>query len=65
MATFGNVSPLLTVVWGYLLFDERIAPIAVIGGTLVMAGILWASRPSRRTSPAIEPPPILRVEPVR
>ena len=48
VATFGNVSPLLTVLWGYLLFDERIAPIAVVGGALVMAGILWASRPSRR-----------------
>ena len=65
VATFGNVSPLLTVVWGYLLFNERIAPIAAVGGSLVMAGILWASRPSRRSSPAIEPQPILRVEPVR
>ena len=65
VATFGNVSPLLTVFWGYLLFDERIAPVAIVGGTLVMAGILWASRPSRKTSPVIEPTPILRVEPAR
>ena len=65
VATFGNVSPLLTVIWGYFLFDERIAPIAVVGGTLVMAGILWASRPSRKTSPTTDPAPLLRVEPVR
>ena len=48
VATFGNVAPLLTVVWGYLLFDERISPIAAIGGALVMVGIGWASRPVRR-----------------
>jgi drug/metabolite transporter (DMT)-like permease len=48
VATFGNVAPLLTVVWGYLLFDERISPIAAIGGGLVMVGIGWASRPARK-----------------
>ncbi len=65
VATFGNVSPLLTVVWGYFLFDERIAPIAIVGGTLVMVGILWASRPSRRTIPQVEATPLRRAEPVR
>jgi drug/metabolite transporter (DMT)-like permease len=48
VATFGNVAPLLTVVWGYLLFDERISPIAAVGGALVMVGIGWAGRPARR-----------------
>jgi drug/metabolite transporter (DMT)-like permease len=48
VATFGNVAPLLTIVWGYLLFDERISPIAAAGGTLVLAGIAWSSRPSRQ-----------------
>jgi drug/metabolite transporter (DMT)-like permease len=47
VATFGNVAPLLTVFWGYLLFDERISPIAAVGGTLVLAGIAWSSRPIR------------------
>jgi drug/metabolite transporter (DMT)-like permease len=47
VATFGNVAPLMTIGWGYLLFDERITPLAAVGGTLVLAGIVWSSRPSR------------------
>jgi drug/metabolite transporter (DMT)-like permease len=47
VATFGNVAPLLTIFWGYLLFDERISMIAAVGGTLVLAGIAWSSRPIR------------------
>ncbi len=57
VATFGNVAPLLTVFWGYLLFDERISPIAAAGGTLVLIGIAWASRPVRK--PVLRP--VLRV----
>ena len=41
VATFGNVAPLLTVVWGYLLFDERISIVAGVGGLLVLIGIGW------------------------
>jgi drug/metabolite transporter (DMT)-like permease len=48
VATFGNIAPLLTVVWGYLLFDERISPVAAAGGSLVLAGIAWSSRPARK-----------------
>jgi drug/metabolite transporter (DMT)-like permease len=48
VATFGNVAPLLTVLWGYLLFDERISPIAGVGGALVLLGIAWSSRPVRK-----------------
>jgi drug/metabolite transporter (DMT)-like permease len=50
VATFGNVAPLLTIFWGYLLFDERITPIAAVGGTLVLLGIAWSSRPIRKPS---------------
>ena len=50
VATFGNVAPLLTVFWGYLLFDERISPIAAAGGGLVLLGIAWASRPAPRAA---------------
>ena len=64
VATFGNVSPLLTVVWGYLLFDERISPVAAVGGGLVLAGILWASRPSRQLAPKVAEDTILLTEPV-
>ena len=55
VATFGNVAPLLTVVWGYLLFDERISPVAAVGGGLVLAGIAWSSRTARKPS-AIDGP---------
>ena len=65
VATFGNVSPLLTVCWGYLLFGERIAPIAAVGGGLVLAGILWASRPSRRVIPRFDPSAIPHAQPAR
>lgn len=65
VAMFGNVSPLLTVVWGYLLFHERIAPIAAVGGTLVLVGILWASRPARKLIPKAIEDPLLLTEPVQ
>lgn len=46
VATFGNISPLLTVVWGYLLFAERISPLAGVGGLLVLIGIARSGRRS-------------------
>jgi drug/metabolite transporter (DMT)-like permease len=59
VATFGNVAPLMTIGWGYLLFNERITPVAAIGGTLVLAGIAWSSRPSRKPvdAPRLVPEP--------
>lgn len=48
VATFGNVAPLLTIAWGYLLFGERTSPVAMLGGGLVLLGIAWSSRPVRR-----------------
>lgn len=48
VATFGNIAPLLTVVWGFVFFDERISAVAAVGGALVLAGIAWSSRPTRR-----------------
>ena len=65
VATFGNVSPLLTVIWGYLLFHERIAPIAAVGGSLVLVGIIWASRPGRKLALKVAEDPRLLVEPVQ
>jgi len=57
VATFGNVAPLLTVLWGYLLFQEQISPVAGVGGALVLMGIAWSSRPSRR--PVVEVVPVI------
>ena len=57
VATFGNVAPLLTVLWGYLLFDERISSVAGVGGALVLLGIAWSSRPARK--PVVEVVPLV------
>ena len=59
VATFGNVAPLLTVLWGYLLFDERTSLIAAAGGALVLLGIAWSGRPARARSPVAVPVPEL------
>jgi drug/metabolite transporter (DMT)-like permease len=61
VATFGNVAPLLTVLWGYLLFDERTSAIAGAGGALVLLGIAWSSRPSRKAAEVFDPIPNLSI----
>ena len=48
VATFGNLSPLLTIVWGHLLFGDRLTPALAIGGGLIMLGLLGTNRTSRR-----------------
>ena len=48
VASFGNVAPLLTVLWGYLLFHERTSVVAGFGGALVLFGVARSSGPSRR-----------------
>ncbi len=50
VATFGNVSTLLTMLWGHLLFGERLTPALALGGGLVMLGLLGASRPAGRSA---------------
>ena len=62
VAAFGNGSPLLTVLWGYLLFNEQISLLAAIGGGLVLAGIFctsWVKRP--RPSPSETHSPEIRL----
>ena len=44
VATFGNVSPILTIVWGYLLFGDRITPTLIWGGALIFLGLFGAAR---------------------
>jgi drug/metabolite transporter (DMT)-like permease len=46
VATFGNVSPLLTIGWGYVLFGERLTPTLAWGGALIFLGLLGAGRNS-------------------
>ena len=47
VATVGNLAPLLTVLWGVLLFGEDVSPALALGGALTIGGILWSGRPSR------------------
>jgi drug/metabolite transporter (DMT)-like permease len=44
VATFSNASPLLTVVWGIVLFDEILSPALLLGGGLTLGGIFWTTR---------------------
>ncbi len=55
VTTFGNLWTLLTMVWGHLLFDERLTPALALGGGLIMLGLLGASRPAGRVVVAPEP----------
>jgi drug/metabolite transporter (DMT)-like permease len=48
VATFGNLSPLLTIVWCHLLLGERITPMLAVGGALILVGVFGTSPPSRR-----------------
>jgi drug/metabolite transporter (DMT)-like permease len=47
VANFGNVSPVLTVLWGVWLIGEAVTPALVVGGALTLVGIMWACRPRR------------------
>jgi drug/metabolite transporter (DMT)-like permease len=40
----GHISPILTVVWGALLFDEVLTPGLFLGGVLTLGGVSWAGR---------------------
>lgn len=44
VATVGNAAPVLTVLWGALLFGEALTPSLIAGGALVLGGILWTNR---------------------
>ncbi|MGC8642587.1 MAG: DMT family transporter [Isosphaeraceae bacterium] len=47
VATFSNVSPVLTVLWGVWFFDEVLSPSLIAGGLLVLGGIFWTSKPGQ------------------
>jgi drug/metabolite transporter (DMT)-like permease len=52
VATFSNVAPVLTVVWGVLFFHEILSPALLFGGLLTLGGVIWTSRPAPRPQPA-------------
>ncbi|MDR3634145.1 MAG: DMT family transporter [Isosphaeraceae bacterium] len=47
VATVGNGSPVLTVIWGVWLFEEALTPEIVLGGVLTLGGIIAANRAPR------------------
>jgi drug/metabolite transporter (DMT)-like permease len=49
VATFSNVAPVLTVLWGILFFQEKMTPALLLGGLLTLGGIAWTGRPARRS----------------
>jgi drug/metabolite transporter (DMT)-like permease len=53
VATFSNISPILTIVWGIWLFDEILTLVLILGGALTLGGTYWASRPRPIPSEAI------------
>jgi drug/metabolite transporter (DMT)-like permease len=59
VAIVGNISPVLTVVWGILLLGEAMTPALALGGSLTLGGVLWSNRPMRariRVKPVAAPP---------
>lgn len=53
VATFSNVAPVLTVLWGVLFFNEALPPALVVGGMLTLGGIVWTGRPRKPARAAI------------
>jgi drug/metabolite transporter (DMT)-like permease len=60
VATFNNISPYLTVIWGVWLFDEPVQPALVFGAVLTLAGIILSNRPERLA--AAHPAGVILVE---
>ena len=44
VAAVGNISPLLTIVWGGLLLGEELSPPLVVGGFATLVGVAWTGR---------------------
>jgi drug/metabolite transporter (DMT)-like permease len=44
VAAVGNLSPVLTVLWGIWLLKEDPSPLLVVGGLLTLGGVIWTSR---------------------
>jgi len=45
VATFSNVAPVLTVIWGCWFFQESLSLALIFGGLLTLGGVVWTSRP--------------------
>ncbi len=47
-----TLEPVFTILLASLLLQERLAPMQLLGGLLVLAGVVWISLPQRRLHPA-------------
>ena len=45
-ALVATVEPVLTLIWAVVLLGETLQPIQLAGAALVIAGVMWAQRPS-------------------
>lgn len=59
VAAFGNLSPILTLLWSVLFFGDRLAAELVIGAALTMAGAVWANRSDGGAASPLPPSPII------
>ncbi|WP_254053845.1 DMT family transporter [Singulisphaera sp. GP187] len=55
VASVGNASPILTVIWGIWLFHEAVTPTLALGGMLTLGGIVWTSRKDFNFAPQLAP----------
>ena len=54
-----TVEPLWTIVWAFLLFDERLQPLQWVGGAMILVGVILAQTRGRTgTAPRDEAPPL-------
>jgi drug/metabolite transporter (DMT)-like permease len=53
-AVLSTIEPLVTVILAALLLKERIGPLQIVGGTLILTAILWLR--TERPLPEIEAP---------
>ena len=52
VAAVGNLSPVLTVIWGVWLLNEGLSVSLILGGTLTLAGVAMATQAAMRRSSA-------------
>jgi O-acetylserine/cysteine efflux transporter len=58
VAPFSMLVPVVGIATAAIALGERPAPLELAGGVLVIAGVLWSSRPSRASSTrALRTPP--------
>lgn len=54
-----TVEPLWTIVWAYLLFDERLGPLQWLGGAMILAGVILAQTRGRAAASSADGGPAL------